>query len=110
MLRLRSVGVLSAAKISALLYGGLSLLFVPLLLIMAAVMTLVPKAENQPPAILFVVFAVFAPVIYGLIGFITGALMAFIYNLVAGWVGGLELQFESSLTASAPAASPIAQP
>ena len=32
-----------------------------------------------------------APVFYGIIGFVMGALFAVVYNLVAGWVGGLEL-------------------
>jgi hypothetical protein len=31
------------------------------------------------------------PICYGLIGGIFGALTAVIYNLAAGWVGGLEV-------------------
>jgi hypothetical protein len=95
MVRLKSVGVLSAGKISGILYGGLALLFVPVLLVMAVVMTMVPHTENQPPAFMFVVFAVVAPFIYGAIGFVSGALAAFVYNLAAGWIGGLEMQFEN---------------
>jgi len=34
--------------------------------------------------------------IYAVIGGISGALYAFIYNLVAGWVGGLELELEQT--------------
>jgi hypothetical protein len=31
------------------------------------------------------------PIFYGVMGFLVGALGAFIYNLVSGFVGGLEL-------------------
>jgi hypothetical protein len=34
---------------------------------------------------------IFFPIFYGLIGGIFGAIGAVIYNLVAGWVGGLEV-------------------
>jgi hypothetical protein len=34
------------------------------------------------------------PIMYGIIGFIGGIIMAAIYNLVAGVVGGLEFDFE----------------
>jgi hypothetical protein len=34
---------------------------------------------------------VFFPICYGLIGGVFAAIGALIYNLVAGWVGGLEV-------------------
>jgi len=99
MLRLKSVGVLSVAKISALVYAGMSLLIVPVFVIMAAVMSAMPRMPNQPPAFLFAIFALLAPFFYGAIGFVTGALGAFVYNLVAGWIGGIEMEFESVVPA-----------
>lgn len=106
MIRLRHIGVLSAAKVSALLYGAISLLIVPLFLLFAGIMTLVPHEQNQPPAAFFVGFALLAPFIYAGMGFVLGALMAFVYNLIAGWVGGLEMQFESTMPVQPVAAQP----
>ena len=37
---------------------------------------------------------IFLPILYGIIGFISGAIGAFIYNLVAGVVGGIEIEVE----------------
>lgn len=37
---------------------------------------------------------IFMPIMYGIMGFIAGVIGAAIYNLVAGWVGGLELEVE----------------
>jgi hypothetical protein len=39
-------------------------------------------------------FAVFVPFIYAALGFVFGALAALLYNLLAGWMGGFELEFE----------------
>jgi len=106
MFRLKSVGVMSAAKISAVLYGGLALLFVPVLLLMAAAMSASSSAiPNAPSPVLFVVFAIAAPFVYAVMGFITGAIAALIYNLAAGWLGGLDLHFEGA-PAMAPSFAP----
>ena len=37
---------------------------------------------------------IFLPILYGVFGFIGGAIGAFVYNLVAGVVGGIELEVE----------------
>ncbi|HEX8186700.1 MAG TPA: hypothetical protein VF747_18175, partial [Blastocatellia bacterium] len=36
------------------------------------------------------------PVIYGVLGFIGGAIAALIYNFAAGFMGGVELELESA--------------
>jgi hypothetical protein len=38
----------------------------------------------------------FAPVFYGVFGFIFGALGAFPYSLMAKWLGGIEVQVQAS--------------
>jgi hypothetical protein len=39
---------------------------------------------------------IFMPIIYGIMGFIMGLITAWLYNLVAGWVGGIEMEFEQA--------------
>ena len=34
------------------------------------------------------------PIIYGVLGFIGGIISAAMYNLIAGFVGGIEMEFE----------------
>ncbi len=36
------------------------------------------------------------PIFYGVLSFIFGALYAVIYNIAAGFVGGLEMEFENT--------------
>jgi len=105
----KSVGVMSAAKIMGLVYGCLGLIFVPFLLIagLAGFLAGNDKAAFPFAGVAGVVFAILAPLIYGAMGFVFGAISALIYNLVAKWVGGLELE----VTLKAPpfvAASPSA--
>jgi hypothetical protein len=42
-----------------------------------------------------IVLAVLMPLLYGVMGFIMGAIGALLYNLFAGLVGGFELRIET---------------
>jgi hypothetical protein len=44
-------------------------------------------------ALLFVVLALVLPFFYAAMGFVMGALMAVVYNLVADKLGGIEMHF-----------------
>ena len=53
--------------------------------------------------------ALIFPIVYGIIGFIGGAAGAFLYNLAAGWIGGIELDLaEKSEQASGNVPTPAA--
>jgi hypothetical protein len=39
--------------------------------------------------------AVILPVFYGVMGFVFGALGAFLYNLMAKWMGGIQLELQA---------------
>jgi len=85
---------MSIAKISGLLYGCMGLIFAPIFLLFGLLGSMAGQNKTPFAGIIGVVFAVMLPVAYGVIGFITGAIGAFLYNLLAQWVGGFELEFE----------------
>ena len=37
---------------------------------------------------------IFLPIFYGIMGFVGGLLSAWLYNIVAKWVGGIEIETE----------------
>lgn len=91
---LKSIGVLSAGKILAALY-------VLVAFIVGGLFSLVSLAgfaagggqDGGAMALLFGAGAVVVlPVVYGVMGFVTGVIMAALYNLMAHFVGGIELE------------------
>jgi hypothetical protein len=100
MQTIKSIGVLSVAKISGAVYAVLGLLFAPMFLLIGTISSMAGQHPNPFGAIGGVAMAVVLPVFYGVIGFVFGALGAFLYNLMAKWMGGIQLE----LQAVAPAA------
>jgi hypothetical protein len=86
--RIRKFGVLQTAKVVAVLYALMGLVLVPIFLIVSMFS---PAKEGPGP-----VFALLMPILYGLLGFIFTAIACAIYNLVAGLVGGVEVELEES--------------
>ena len=98
----KSVGVLSCAKVFAIIHFAIGLIFVPFFLVVAMVGAFAgAKAGNAFPAALAVVMAVFMPFFYGLVGFIMGAVGAWMYNLASGWLGGIQLELQPPAAAIA---------
>ncbi len=106
---IKSVGVLSVAKILGLMYACLGLIFAPLFLLVGLLASAAGQHNNPFAGIFSIGFAVLFPVLYGVIGFIAGAIGALLYNLFARWVGGFELEMElrpQTLTAPYPIIPP----
>ena len=122
MTKVRSIRVFSAAKVNALLYGILGLLVAPFLLLGPGLAMLGADGSRRATGFGGAIFiAAILPIFYALIGFITGAIMAFIYNAISHASGGLEVELElpqpvsvnapqSSLPSSAPASIDLPQP
>ena len=98
MHRVKRFDVLSVAKISGLCYGAMGLLLIPVFLLFGMAASQAAKQSGAMPpgfgAMFGVGMAVMAPIFYGVMGFIVGAIGAFIYNLISGWVGGIEVELQ----------------
>ena len=96
----KSVGVLSFAKIMGLIYGCLGLIFIPFFLLLGIAGSFAGDEKNPFAGAVGIALAVFAPILYGLMGFVIGAIGALLYNLFARLVGGfgLELTLQPSGT------------
>jgi hypothetical protein len=95
MFRLRSVGVMSCAKISAVIHAALGVVVGFFVLIIGVVGAAAMPSSNRLGVAGFVFLAILSPFFYGIIGFIMGAIWAFLYNLTAQAIGGLEMQLDA---------------
>ena len=102
MYELKSVDVMSCAKIAGVFYFCLTLLFIPIVLVMLVTSAGSPQPYSPLGAIGLVLLAIFAPVLYGLLGFVFGAITAWLYNVTAKWVGGIRLNLRSEKSIEAP--------
>ena len=84
------------------LYACLGLIFLPICILAAIGGAFAQHAQRQSAsvapaaAMAGIIFGIglFMPVIYGVMGFIFGIISAAIYNLVALWIGGIEVEVE----------------
>lgn len=98
--RLRRVGVLSVGMFTAAA-GVLGGLFVGLFVLMfSAVGVGVAGGQGAPnPGALVGMGAgaiIVVPLMYGILGFIGGVVNGFVYNILAGMTGGIELEFNDA--------------
>jgi Transmembrane domain of unknown function (DUF3566) len=93
--RIARIGVLQTATMFGALYAALGLCFLPFMYAMLRFSPM-PEGTAFPFGGRFILFL---PIIYGVIGFVFSAIAAAIYNVVAMWVGGFEIE----LTEVAPA-------
>jgi hypothetical protein len=55
------------------------------------------QAAGAPAAVIMGIMfgmGIFMPIIYGVMGFVFGVLGAAVYNLIARWIGGIEVEVE----------------
>jgi hypothetical protein len=89
--RISRIGVAQLAKMLGALYLGLGLIFA---LIFWGVSSVVPRAGSAGMFAMGGVALIIVPICYAIIGVVFGAITAWLYNLVAGSVGGVEIELE----------------
>jgi len=99
MYTVRSIGVMSLAKMMGAVYCALGLIFMPIFLIAGLAGMMAGGREGAFGAVGGVFLAICFPVLYGVIGFVAGAIGALLYNLFARWVGGIELELRAPAVA-----------
>ncbi len=94
--RLRSINVVQFA----LMYGVICAVFGVIVgIIVALAAMVVPTASAMGVPSIGPLAIVLFPIIYAIVlfiyGFVAGLIIAALYNLVAGWIGGVEIQLET---------------
>ena len=91
--RIKRFAPLQLGKMLAVLYGIMGLVFCPFLLLFS---TLAAHTGGRPGmGMMFGTgFALLLPVFYAVMGFIGGVVSGFLYNLIAKWIGGIEVEVE----------------
>jgi transmembrane protein DUF3566 len=100
--RIKRIAPLQAGKMLGVLYGCMGLIFIPIFLLAGVAGAFAQHAQQNgasaaPAALaagMMLAVGIFMPIFYAVFGFIFGIISAAIYNLVARWVGGIEVEVE----------------
>jgi hypothetical protein len=93
MAKLRRLGVLFSAKLQAIQMAFVGLIAGILYAFGGAMYELLTGTLNSGTALAFLAL-IGMPIIFAIFGFMAGAIGAVLYNLVARWFGGIEMDFE----------------
>ncbi len=93
MQEIKKIGIFSVSKVYAIIFAIIGLIGG----LIFAVFGMVASAVGNFGALgasIGILSVILFPVLYGVIGFVMGALGALIYNLVAAWIGGIEIELK----------------
>ena len=93
---IRRIGPMSCARISGTLYAVMGLILGAIFSLMAMAGGLSAESFEQAgfAAVFGVTAIIILPLMYGGIGFIATLIAAWLYNILAGVVGGIELDLQ----------------
>ncbi|MEO8484249.1 MAG: hypothetical protein ABI634_18710 [Acidobacteriota bacterium] len=91
---IRKINPWSCAKVAGVLYALMGLIFGGLFSLVGLGLGSLASREQFPMAgMIFGAGAIVAlPIFYGLLGAVTSAIAALLYNVVAGMIGGIEIE------------------
>jgi hypothetical protein len=95
MYRIRRFGILKTATVVAVMYMLIVAVFVVPFLLLALVASPSDSTSSVGGVGGVLVIGLASIVLYGLLGWVFTAIAAAVYNLAAGWVGGIEVQVET---------------
>ena len=97
MYRIRRFGIMKTATMVAVLYMvGIAIFAIPFALFISAVGSAIPAGAGPSiDATGIIMFALLLIVGYGIGTWVLTAIACALYNLVARWVGGVEMQLEA---------------
>ncbi len=92
----KRIGPLSFAKVSGILYAILGVFFGGIFSLAALAGSVASNTSGSAGFGAFVGIGAILifPVLYGGLGFVFTLLSAWLYNVVAGWVGGIEMDLQ----------------
>jgi hypothetical protein len=97
-MQLKRIGPLSLARLAAGLYAAIGLIVGVIVALAALAGASLGHTSGDSNPIVGVVFGVgavvFLPLIYGVLGAFGALVIAVLYNLLSGWLGGVELTLE----------------
>lgn len=91
------IEVFSLGKVVGAIYALFGLIigaFITLLSIMGSLAAQSFGASGVVSMMFGIGSIILIPIFYGIMGFIIGVLAAFFYNIIAGWIGGIELEVD----------------
>ncbi|MEO9803797.1 MAG: hypothetical protein ABJF04_11140 [Reichenbachiella sp.] len=93
MIRVKRFGVLQTAKIVAVIYALVSLVILMPFFLIGSMLSeeFFPELEEFGA-----VAVVMLPIVYGIFGFIFTAVGCVVYNLIASFTGGIEIEMETA--------------
>lgn len=96
MFRIRRFGIVQTATTVAVLYMvAIAILIVPFAFLATALLPAIPASDGPTFDVSgIIVFALIAIVGYGVATWVITAISCAVYNLVAGWVGGIQVQLD----------------
>jgi hypothetical protein len=100
MLRIRRFGIIQTATVAAA-FSAVSVLVVFAIIAVFVLLVGTPRGFGEGGLsfgmqgfVGIVIAGVIGAVLYGIVGFIAAAIGCALYNLIAGWTGGIELQID----------------
>jgi len=90
---LKRIGPASAFKVGLVLYAILGLIAGVLCSLVAATgASFAPHAHLSFAGTVGLFAVILCPIVFGITGSVAAVISAFLYNLVSGWVGGVEVE------------------